>query len=93
MIHQNTSYLKSNNKAKSDGKKFPVKQCVFSIVVSELFVSMKYRRMTVENKKSMWHIQLQCLHSEIQEYPKPGKFHQWKAKQNLIGQTADTNLL
>lgn len=40
---QSSSYLKSNDKTKSDGKKLPVEQWVVSIVVSVRFVSTKQR--------------------------------------------------
>lgn len=38
---QPPSYLKSDDKTKSDSKEFPVEQCVVSIVVSECFISKK----------------------------------------------------
>lgn len=71
------SYLKSNNKAKSDGQEFPVKQCEFAIVVSEFFVS---RRTTAENTghTSAWQTsKLQSLRSRnIQSGQTPGEMNQ-----------------
>lgn len=62
---RSTSYLKSNNKAKSDSKKFPVKQCVFSIDVSEIFVSKIHQRKIVVINFSTPNPQTQIFSDDI----------------------------